>query len=105
MASPSLLPDQILELIGDIWHPLDPDQAVEWRRALSEMDLEVAERAALTLRDAHPTRPSLGLFKATYRGLGAKQPAPPTEPVKPFDLSWFDEQRAKLRQAESHQGR
>lgn len=94
-------PDEVLALIGNIWTPLNPDQAVEWRRALSEMDLEVAQRAALVLRDAHPACPSLGLFAATYRGLlktRAIVPAPLE--TKRIDASWFEEQRAKLRPRE-----
>ena len=97
MAFPSLTPDSIIELIADIWHPLDPNQESEWRRALSEMDLEVAQRAAVVLRDAHPTRPSLGLFSATYRGLRAK----PIEVPRTINAAWFDEQRAKLRKQEA----
>jgi hypothetical protein len=93
-----MTPEDILSLVEDIWLPLDPDMAVEWRRELSEMDLEVAERAVLVLRDAHPNRPSLALFTATYRGLKAK----PVEVPRTINAAWFDEQRAKLRPVGFH---
>ncbi len=99
MGSPSLSPDSILELIEDIWLPLNPDLRVDWRVVLAEMDLEVAERTAIVLREAHPTRPSLGLYRATYNGLMRDRRKNPRQ----FSMQgWFEEQRAKLRPVESH---
>jgi hypothetical protein len=66
-----LTSDEILDLIEAIWLPLDPDRAVEWREAMTGMDLGIAQEAILVLRDASSVKPSVKLFEATYRGLHA----------------------------------
>jgi hypothetical protein len=91
---PSL--DELIELLETIWVGVDPNQEAEWRMALGMMDLEVAEVAMLTLRDASKLQPSVKLFEATYRGLKAK--GKPRHPK----ADWFDEQRRVLRRAGSH---
>jgi hypothetical protein len=93
-------PEDLIDLLQDIWVQIDPDQKAEWRGALQGLDLEVAQQAIIVLRDASTIKPSVKLFQATYRGLNAKNFGP-----RASRTAWFEEQRAKLRLAESHQGR
>ena len=94
-----LTPDDILDLIEAIWLPLDPDQSVEWKQSMRDMDLDLAQEAIIILKDASSVKPSVRLFEATYRGLRASRPR--RERVHP-GAAWFAEQRAKLRLEESH---
>lgn len=90
-------PEDILDLLEAIWVQIDPDCKAEWRGALHGLDLEIAEQAIITLRDASEIKPSVRLFQATYSGLNAKNSGP-----RASRTAWFEEQRAKLRLAESH---
>lgn len=89
-------PSELIDLLETIWVGIDPNQEAEWLQCLTGKDLDVAEQAILTLRDASKIQPSVKLFEATYRGLKARQPEGHSR------ADWFAEQRAKLRQAEYH---
>jgi hypothetical protein len=92
-------PEDLIELLQEIWVQIDPDQKAEWRGALQGLDLEVAEQAIIILRDASQIKPSVKLFQATYRGLNAKQIG-----SRASRTAWFEEQRAKLRLAGQEPG-